>query len=275
MSTNGRLASSELLRVQTGRWAGRGADIYLAQGAGNAYLAMAAACRAAGRSLEIAEPMGGYRPYADQAQMRADWYAHNWTPYNLDPHSTVPPAPAGTSNHGLGVCVDIWGTGYEWAVQNAHRWGFSRPFPTTDPHHFQHDGRTATAGTGSTVLNNTAPTHRKADDMPLMFYAPASPAQVKKGFKYEYRFLYPDGRIMRLTSNDQDQLNALAAQCGGDAPDPDGTLVPALAAQLVAQASTAAPAGSVSVDLSPLEAKLDALIAAVLAPETTTKTTKA
>jgi hypothetical protein len=166
LSTNGKLPSSALKLVQHGKWDGREADIYLATGTGNAYLAMVSACHAAGFSIEIAEPMGGYRPYADQAQMRADWYAHNWMPYNLDPHSTVPPAPAGTSNHGLGLCADVWGTGYQWAIQNAHRWGFSRPFPETDPHHFQHDGKTATAALGSSPISNTtsATTGPEEDD---------------------------------------------------------------------------------------------------------------
>lgn len=153
MAANGRLPASALTTVQTGRWAGRDVTIQLARSTATAYFRMAEAClkETGRRTLQIALPAGGYRDYATQAAMRADWYAKRWDRYNLDRTSTVPPAPAGTSNHGLGLCADIWGTGYEWATDNCGRFGFSRPFPATDPHHFQHDG-TTTAGGGMTPL---------------------------------------------------------------------------------------------------------------------------
>jgi hypothetical protein len=273
VSANGRLASSELLRVQTGRWAGREADIYLATGTGNAYLAMAAACRKeAGRSLEIAEPMGGYRPFSDQAQMRADWYAHNWTPYNLDPHSTVPPAPAGTSNHGFGICADIWGTGYQWAIQNAHRWGFSRPFPETDPHHFQHDGRTATSSTSSEPLDNTTPAPIRRNTVSTIYYwtttdKPSTSASPQKigGFA-----LAGDGQgeaaWLPINAAVYEEMTPVHGQ---------GVFLSKQSFDAFQKMYTAGASAPVTgtVDLGPLLARLDALTAAVLAPETTTKTT--
>lgn len=160
---NGELPAEALAIVETGTWLGKTVAIALAVNTAAAYKQMKAACAAEGKRLEIALPDGGYRSLATQAEMRADFYAHNYTRHNLDPGSTVAPAAAGYSNHGFGLCADIWGTGYAWAVANGGRFGFTRPFPVDDPHHFEHSG-VAPSTSGTSPLTQK----RKDQDMPAV-----------------------------------------------------------------------------------------------------------
>jgi hypothetical protein len=132
MSANGRLTAGELVTVQ--------GSIQLSVKAGAAYLAMEAAATAEGTTIVIPIPAGGYRSYAMQVDMRL-----HPERYNLNSSSTVPIAAPGYSTHGWGTAVDIVGD-QKWAVRNASRFGFSRPFGTRDPNHFQHDGSSTAGG---------------------------------------------------------------------------------------------------------------------------------
>ena len=149
MSTNGRLAGSELTTVQ-----GR---IQLSNLTARAWYAMKAAAAQAGVTLTIALPDGGYRDYATQVDMHVHPAAHG-----LNPNSSVPIAPAGYSTHGTGNRVDIAG-GQAWALLHAAQFGFTREFGAADPNHYKHDGVTATATTG-TVTNIT----QGDPDMPVV-----------------------------------------------------------------------------------------------------------
>jgi len=121
MSANGRLTGAELVAVQGGE--------KLSPKAAAAFLAMERDAAAAGKRIDIPVD-GAYRTYERQAWMRA--------------HPALYPgkvlAKAGTSNHGLGICVDIVGD-VQWAIDNASRYGFTRPIKG-DTNHFQHDGKT-------------------------------------------------------------------------------------------------------------------------------------
>lgn len=166
MSKNGELRPEELRPIAEGEWLGRRVVIRLAVPAANAYTRMNNACWSETRQrqwLEPAFPDGGYRDLATQAEIREDWYAKRWARHNLDPNSKAAPALPGTSPHGDGLAVDIWGPGYEWAIHNGPRFGFTRPLAKLDPHHFVHDGRTATAALPTTPLEDTMALTDKID----------------------------------------------------------------------------------------------------------------
>lgn len=101
-----------------------------------AYLAMKAAAAREGVRVEIPTPAGGYR----SLYMQRDMHERPWA-YNLDPGSSVQLAPVGYSTHGWGDRVDIIvGEAREWAIANAHKFGFVREFGAADPGHFMFKG---------------------------------------------------------------------------------------------------------------------------------------
>lgn len=123
---NGEIPLHSLTEVEPG--------LYLETATAAAYLAMKAAAQRAGITLAIPRPAGAYRSLFVQQDM----HDRPWL-YNLDPNSSVPIAPAGSSTHGRGDRVDIVrGDAGDWAIANASRFGFIREFGSADPRHFRY-----------------------------------------------------------------------------------------------------------------------------------------
>lgn len=147
---NGRMPVDRLVAVQ--------GPIMLERATATAYLAMKAAAKREGITVEIPTPAGGYRSWATQIDMH-----ENPEDYNLDPNSVVSLAPVGYSTHGRGDRVDIIvGDARRWAINNAHHFGFEREFGAADPGHFCFTG-TAFAGLDVTPIQRGRPA------MPLPF----------------------------------------------------------------------------------------------------------
>lgn len=124
--TNGEVPLTRLVEVETG--------LFLETQTAAAYRAMKAAAAADAVTLAIPRPAGAYRSLLVQQDM----HDRPWL-YNLDPNSSVPIAPAGSSTHGLGDRVDIVrGSAGDWAIANASRFGFVREFGAADPRHFRY-----------------------------------------------------------------------------------------------------------------------------------------
>ena len=107
MSSNGRLSNSELASI--------GGGYYLRRDAAAAFNAMSAdARRRWGRSITV---VAGYRDYARQVYFYSLWRSGRG---NLA-------AFPGTSNHGLGLAVDLSPQWSRWAVdQIGARYGFAK-----------------------------------------------------------------------------------------------------------------------------------------------------
>jgi hypothetical protein len=138
MVSNGRLAGGDLTSVQ--------GSIQLGDGTAKAYLGLKRAVKLhLDRTIRIAAPAGGYRSYAVQSAMRTaslHGTKADKAKWGLSSSSTAVLAEAGTSNHGLGICVDIVGTPLDSAFfALAKTYGFTRPLQG-DPNHFQYDGHT-------------------------------------------------------------------------------------------------------------------------------------
>lgn len=140
MSANGELRASELTQVQ--------ADLYLSVKTARAWARLKAAAKSKqGRTIAIAQKAGAYRSIATQRAIQKAWDAHSpeaAAEWNLDPDSTVRPANPGYSPHGWGTTVDIVGTVIDRDFRAlAAKYGFTFPYPDSDPRHAIHDGRTA------------------------------------------------------------------------------------------------------------------------------------
>lgn len=161
--TNGNVPASDLIAVE---------GILLERATATDYLAWKVAAARAGHIMLIAQPWGGYRPYAIQAAMRAAYLAHNYAAYNLSPPPSPVPAPAGESRHGFGRAVDIAGaigpgTFRDWVRATAAQFGFHL-WTTADANHFEHgNALVAAALNENPVSGNSAPTIDPAqeDDM--------------------------------------------------------------------------------------------------------------
>jgi hypothetical protein len=139
---NGRLSSSVLTSVPG---AHGGAPVRLVAPAARSWAAMVAAATGAGIQLKVATPGRSYRPYSEQETIfRARYYpsllgTRRWNGQRWRKRPGVAAAAIpGTSNHGLGLAVDIGeeldgdaGTesistaAVNWLIYNAHRFGFS------------------------------------------------------------------------------------------------------------------------------------------------------
>lgn len=136
LPANGRMPADLLREVEPG--------MFLEAGTAAAYLKAKAE---SGGILKIASPVGAYRSYAVQVDMRA-----NPGKYGLDPASSVPVAAPGQSTHGWGTRVDIAvGAGRTWAIVRLAEFGFKREFGSADPGHFQYL-TPSFAGTGTTPI---------------------------------------------------------------------------------------------------------------------------
>ena len=122
---NGDLPASLLVEVEPG--------LSLEPATAAAYKRMKDAAAQDGVTLAIPRPAGAYRSLFVQKDMRE----RGWL-YNLDPTSSVALAAPGYSTHGLGDRVDVVrGAAGDWAIRNAHRFGFVREFGAADPRHFR------------------------------------------------------------------------------------------------------------------------------------------
>lgn len=115
---NGRIPTTAMVQVpELGQ--GDAPGSWMRPDAAAALTAMLQAAREDGVNIDGS----GYRTYEGQA----DAY------YN--PTNSLPHAAPGTSNHGWGIAVDL-GTN-PWLIENAGRFGFTRPY-ADDPPHWQY-----------------------------------------------------------------------------------------------------------------------------------------
>ena len=114
---NGQIPLAELQQISTGH--------YLVPGAAEEFMRMHAALRAAGQSLKI---NSSYRTLAEQEGLIKRYGL-------LDAGGTA--APAGQSDHGLGLSVDMKldGNALRWMSENAARYGFENTV-TGEPWHW-------------------------------------------------------------------------------------------------------------------------------------------
>lgn len=137
MASNGKLPRAALTKVS---------GVFLSTPTANAFYRMAAvAKREANLTIKAYNAYSGYRSLSTQYRMRTTKMP--WL-YGMTKATQRGLAVVGASKHGLGTAVDIAGlsgTRLSWMLRNAHRFGFSRPMPGTDPSHFVHDGRTSIA----------------------------------------------------------------------------------------------------------------------------------
>lgn len=141
----GRLPASTLQLVQAG--------IYLAKPQARALTRLQAAAKKLGHTVTVARPAGGYRPAAVQNAMHhagsPDGTAAERIRWGLSTVSTVAIAEHPYGTHETGTRVDLLVDGRVctavWFIALAAQYGFTREFGASDPNHFEHDGRTATA----------------------------------------------------------------------------------------------------------------------------------
>lgn len=115
---NGRAADNTLVYVQ--------GNIRLETATAAAYLA----AKAAG-GLTISPPLGGYRSYQDQANLKADPAA-----YGSSLKSSQIAGP-GNSTHGYGDCVDITANN-AWFQTHCGSYGFVRESPAGENNHYRY-----------------------------------------------------------------------------------------------------------------------------------------
>lgn len=172
--------------------------IVLEPATAGAYLSMKAAAAREGVNVEIPTPAGGYR----SLYMQRDMHERPWA-YNLDPRSSVQLAPVGYSTHGWGDRVDIIvGRAREWAIANAHRFGFEREFGDADPGHFKFIG-------GGFAGDITEPIPAEQEDDMNGFYIHADSAGPK------YYFSPATGKVRLIPSDEWSFLRALDVTRGG------------------------------------------------------------
>lgn len=134
MYENGKLPPEALEEVEKG--------LFLERATAAAYRRMKADAARDGVTLAIPRPAGAYRSLT----MQQDMHDRPWL-YNLDPTSTIPIAPAGSSTHGLGTRVDIVrGAAGDWAIRHHAAYGFIREFGSSDPRHFKFTAPTWASG---------------------------------------------------------------------------------------------------------------------------------
>ena len=151
MAANGYLDPATLTQVDG--WA------YLETNTAHAWVAACNEMAALGHGqMTISAPDGAYRDYARQVY----WKAY-WTGQGMPNNAATP----GTSNHGLGTCVDIWEV-VKWPysilapVMNRH--GFVHDF-APEPWHWHHTSinpadNTATAAVTSTPITPVTSTEK-------------------------------------------------------------------------------------------------------------------
>lgn len=131
---NGLLDPKILVRIVEA-----GADVWLVEPAARNWVAMRSAAAAEGIILEVTSTVDSYRPYAVQQLVFNQRYSRvripryittrrcNGVLYYQRPDTASAACP-GTSNHGLGIALDIknaTGARLAWLRANAHRFGFS------------------------------------------------------------------------------------------------------------------------------------------------------
>lgn len=182
---NGRLEPSRLKRLSVGG--------YLTPGAADAFEGLRTAGSRAGVNVTITSTADAYRLYAIQERIFTERYQTTYTEYapgrvdkrrwqNRDwfrRRGTAAAAVPGTSNHGLGLAVDIANVGgfhsafYGWLIDNAPNFGFSNSEGRSvgEAWHWVYSPalHALKGGGGSTTPGTTPPTTppAKDDDMPL------------------------------------------------------------------------------------------------------------
>jgi len=160
-----------------------------------AWLAMKSGAATAGIAMSISSPAGGYRSLAMQQDM-IDHPAN----YNIIPGAVL--APAGSSTHGYGTCVDISTTGANnWAVSHASAYGFIRdryPAQSYEYNHWHYIGTVSGGGSARTA--------QQGDDMGSYYvrYTSSNPNEwiAINDLDKTYRIIPPgsweDGRLTLL-----------------------------------------------------------------------------
>jgi len=142
----GQVPASALVAVESGVHRGRTYTIYLETVTARQYLA----AKAEHPSLLLAPPLGGYRSYQDQANLRANPAAWGST---LASRQIQDPA-TGTWTHGWGTCTDIiLGEANDWFLANGDRFGFLRKSPAGETNHYeqQHPTWATTTAADTTI----------------------------------------------------------------------------------------------------------------------------
>lgn len=154
MSNNGRIPLAELTQVAGG---------HLAHGTAIDWNNMREDClRDTGTLITLTQPDGGYRTYEEQVEAYDRYLAGG-------PLANKP----GTSQHGLGMAVDIWNHASvtAWLNRWAIGYGFRRT-NTSEPWHWGHDSET------SITPPRHLPQPEDEEDMSLLYYKDADTSVV-------------------------------------------------------------------------------------------------
>lgn len=155
----------------------------------------------------IAKPDGAYRDYAGQVRMKKYWTAQG-KPLNA--------ATPGTSNHGLGTCVDIY-ENWRWPrkvlVEVMRKHGFVFDYPPELWHAHRTsinaaDTNTSLAGVGAPIP--TPPKTRRHNTMATLYHKAASTPTL-----YALAGDSPGTAANWLETTDQGLANGWSAQIGG------------------------------------------------------------
>lgn len=180
MAVNGRLESSQLVAVE---------GQFLSPSTAAAYRALRDAARHQKHSVSIWTPSGAYRDQRTQQLMH-----DRPQDFNIKPGVVL--AAVGKSTHGQGRAVDIQAatvTGRKWVQTNAHKFGFSRPMPKTDPDHYEL-GRNVVTVTDPTPAPTPTPSPIPEEQIPMtsaVFYQGDTSGKI---YARQDPFAHPDTR---------------------------------------------------------------------------------
>lgn len=123
---NGYVPSNALVVIETGHYQDRAYTTYTETATAAAYNK----ARSDNPAMYLSPPLGGYRSYEDQANLKA----HPSEYGSSLPSSKI--AGPGNSTHGWGTCVDI-GPENAWFQVNCAKYGFTRKSPAGENNHYE------------------------------------------------------------------------------------------------------------------------------------------
>lgn len=128
---NGYVPSNALVIIETGHYEGRAYTSYAETATAAAYNR----ARTANPDMYLSPPLGAYRSYEDQANLKA----HPSEYGSSLPSSKI--AGPGNSTHGWGTCVDI-GPENAWFQTHSGEYGFTRKSPAGENNHYEFNAPT-------------------------------------------------------------------------------------------------------------------------------------
>jgi hypothetical protein len=177
---------------------------------------MKAAAKAAGIDIWIAQPIGGYRSWAVQVDMKV-----NPGKYGLSTVSTVTSRPRATPRTGSATLSTSVRSGpstgrlgakrSDWLIRHAPEFGFFREFGDKDPNHFHHDGFTAVEPltTGVTGAGGSITPIQKDEDMPI---TDDDTQKITQAIRNAVWLLGPNGEALRVEQALKDIANRQATE---------------------------------------------------------------